>query len=234
MSLYCILTRSPTLARVLSGLVPVPCSPTYPCRLPRFQVAFQFRSLAPGGAGQRSTDRLPSAEFVLCLPGVQVVNAYMAHPGRHAEQYRVGASAVRYIFALSLLVFVQVSQEGKDGVRVLTRFPVGRVSKLTHRRCKQEIAVVQAARFVFVDALQGAFRVLARFVWKCTVRRRQAPNFRLDLQAGVVEENGQERGSNEVGICRDRWRPWLMDVSGQNVRLDQPHCEAKPDQFPIP
>ena len=52
--------------------------------------------------------------------------------------------------------------------------------------------------------------------------------------SGVVEENGQERGSNEVGICRDRWRPWLMDVSGQNVRLDQPHCEAKPDQFPIP
>ena len=49
-------------------------------------------------------------------------------------------------------------------------------------------------------------KVPARFVWKCTARRRQPPDFRLDLQAGLLRETAKDAshtGLGDAGIGGD-------------------------------
>ena len=49
-------------------------------------------------------------------------------------------------------------------------------------------------------------RVLARFMWKCTARRRQLPDFRLDLQAGLLRETDKDaEASGQDGLTAVTW-----------------------------
>ena len=80
----------------------------------------------------------------------------------------------------------------------------------------------------FFLGLVGSKRVLARFVWKSTARRRQPPDFRLHLQAGLLSETAKVAGhtglrdagiwdEHDCCVCQVKTLVWMSQYIRRNV-----------------